>query len=59
MATLRDTIQAEIVVLEADLTKKKQELADMETIAADWLGQEVDRIKAFFRFDAIKSHLGL
>ena len=59
MATLRDTIQTEIVVLEAHLAQKKQDLANLEAVAPDFLGQEIDKIKQFFSFESIKRQLGL
>jgi len=59
MATLRDTIQTEITSLEATLEQKKQDLVNLETLAPDWLGQEVDKIKQFFAFTAVKQKLGL
>jgi hypothetical protein len=59
MATLRDTIQSEIVTMEAALQQKKQDLVNLETVAPDWLGQEIDKIKAFFNFTAVKQKLGL
>ena len=59
MATLRDAIQSEIVNLEAVLAQKKQDLVNLETVAPDWLGQELDKIKAFFNFAAVKQKLGL
>ena len=59
MATLRDTIQSEIVTLEATLAQKKQDLVNLETVAPDWLGQEVDKIKSFFNFASVRQKLGL
>ena len=59
MATLRDTIQSEILQLEALLAAKKADLESLESVAPDWLGQEIDKIKAFFNFAAVKQKLGL
>ena len=59
MATLRDTIQSEILQLEALLAAKKSDLESLETVAPDWLGQEIDKIKQFFNFAAVKQKLGL
>jgi len=59
MATLRDTIQSEILQLEALLAAKKADLESLENVAPDWLGQEIDKIKAFFNFAAVKQKLGL
>ena len=59
MATLRDTIQSEILQLEALLAQKKSDLESLESVAPDWLGQEIDKIKAFFNFTAVKQKLGL
>ena len=59
MATLRDTLQAEILSLESTLATKKQDLVNLETVAPDWLSQEVDKIKAFFSFAAVRQKLGL
>ena len=59
MATLRDTLQSEIVALEAALESKKQDLVNLESVAPDWLGQEIDKIKQFFSFAAVKQKLGL
>ncbi len=57
MATLRDKIQSEIVTLEATLAQKKQDLVNLESVAPDWLSQEVDKIKSFFSM--AKQQLGL
>ena len=59
MATLRDTMQTEIVTLEATLAQKKLDLANLETVAPDFLGQEIDKVRQFFSFDSIKRQLGL
>jgi len=59
MATLRETLQGEIVMLEAALAAKKTDLESLESVAPDWLGQEIDKIKAFFNFTAVKQKLGL
>jgi CYTH domain-containing protein len=59
MATLRDTLQSEIVMLEAALAAKKTDLESLESVAPDWLGQEIDKIKQFFNFTAVKQKLGL
>ena len=59
MATLRDTIQIEIVNLETALAVKKLDLANLEAVAPDFLGQEIDKVKQFFSFESIKRQLGL
>ena len=59
MATLRDTINAEITDLDAKAAQKRADLANLEAVAPDFLGQEVDKIKQFFSMDAIRRQLGL
>jgi len=59
MATLRDTIQSEIVTLEATLQQKKQDLVNLETIAPDFLSKEIDAIKQFFSVGDVRARLGL
>ena len=59
MATLRDTMQNEIVTLETTLSQKKTDLANLETVAPDFLGQEIDKVRQFFSFESIKRQLGL
>ena len=64
MATLRETLQADLATAQAKLTaaqddfnKKQTDLANLETTAPDWLSQEMDKIKSFFTL--AKQHLGL
>lgn len=57
MATLRETLQAEIAAAETDVAEKKAQLAAMEGTASDFLGREVDALKSFFA--SIARHLGL
>ena len=57
MATLRETLQAEIALAETDVAEKKSQLAELESSASDFLGREVDAIKAFVA--SIARHLGL
>ena len=59
MATLRDTISAEISELTAKLAQKQADLANLEAVAPDFLGQELEKIRHFFSLDAIKRQLGL
>ena len=59
MATLRDTLNAQISELQAQTAQKVADLANLESVAPDFLGQEVDKIKQFFSLDVIKRQLGL
>ena len=59
MATLRDTINTEISELQAKVAQKQADLANLEAVAPDFLGQELEKIRHFFSLDAIKRQLGL
>jgi uncharacterized protein YlxW (UPF0749 family) len=47
MATLRDTLQAEINELQAQLTEKQNHFAQLQNSASSFLDQEATAIKEF------------
>lgn len=57
MATVRETIQAEIDAARAELDAKTTELANLEATASGFLSAEMDAVKAFFA--SIAHRLGL
>lgn len=57
MASIRETIQAEINAAQAELSAKTAELANLEATAPSFLSAEMDTVKAFFA--SIAHRLGL
>jgi hypothetical protein len=55
MPTLRETIQADIANLEADLAAKKSKLADIETGFVGILDRDVEEVRTLFR--SIAAHI--
>jgi len=48
MATVRETMQARIVALEAEVAAARADLAAAETKTATWLELETQSVKEFF-----------
>lgn len=57
MATVAETIKAKLANLDAAYQAEKASLEAALTADETWLGQEVDKVKAFFA--AVGKHLGL
>lgn len=55
MTTLRETIQADIAGLEADLSTKRAKLAEIETGFVGILDRDVEEVKTLWR--SLAAHL--
>lgn len=55
MPTLRESIQAEISAMKAELAIEEAHLAQSEGMFSDMLGREIEDLKAFFH--SVSGHL--